>query len=202
MHSQIGSCIITPNFVEGLVAMIRKFIGRFTLYKLMIIALMAAMGIAVKSVIVPLVHIITGPLYIPGGVVAGGIYMMFLVLAVSLTGVRGAASLCGLCQGVMVLIIGVAGSHGVLSIFSYTLTGIAIDLFYLLTWRHKGCCMPCCFFGGIVANLTGTLLVNAAFFNMPTVPLILSLSAAALSGGLGGIVAWMITKQLKDMKVI
>ena len=176
--------------------MFRKFLKRFSLFQLMTIALMAALGIAVKSVIVPLVHIVTGPLYIPGGVVAGGIYMMFLILSVSLTGIRGAAGLCGLCQGIMVLVIGVAGSHGALSILTYTLTGAAVDLLLLLM-RHKGCCAVCCFFGGMTANLTGTLIVNSAFFNMPFVPLVLSLAAGALSGGLGGILAWTITKQLR-----
>ena len=174
---------------------------KFTLFNMMTIALMAALGVAVKSVVVPLAHIITGPLFIPGGVVAGGIYMMFLVLAVSITGVRGAAGLCGLCQGVMVLIIGIAGSHGVLSILTYTLTGVAVDLLMLLI-RHKGCCAVCCFFGGMAANLTGTMLVNLAFFSLPLVPLILSLSAGSLSGGLGGVLAWMVASRLRKYSVI
>ncbi|MCL2503154.1 MAG: ECF transporter S component [Coriobacteriia bacterium] len=181
--------------------LLRKFFERFSLFHLMTIALMAALGIAVKSVIVPLVHIVTGSLYIPGGVVAGGVYMMFLVLAVSLTGIRGAAGLCGLCQGIMVLVVGIAGSHGVLSIISYTLTGIAVDLLMLLL-QHKGCCVMCCFAGGVIANLTGTLIVNSAFFNMPLVPLALSLTAGALSGGLGGILAWTITGQLRKHGVV
>ena len=181
--------------------MLRKFLDKFTLFNLMAIALMAALGIAVKSVIVPLVHIVTGPLYIPGGVVAGGVYMMFLVLAVSLTGIRGAAGLCGLCQGLMVLVVGLAGSHGAMSIVSYTLTGLAVDLL-LLVMRHRGCCALCCFFGGMAANLTGTLIVNAAFFDMPFIPLALSLCAGALSGGLGGVLAWTVTKQLKRHGVI
>ena len=181
--------------------MFKKFIGRFSIFQLMIIALLAALGIAVKSVIVPLVHIITGPLYIPGGVVAGGVYMMFLVLSVSLTGIRGAAGLCGLCQGIMVLVIGTAGSHGAMSVLSYTLTGLAVDLLMLLI-RHRGCCVMCCFFGGMTANLTGTLIVNSAFFNMPAIPLALSIAAGALSGGFGGILAWTVTKQLRKHGVI
>jgi len=181
--------------------MIKKFIGNFSIFQLMIITLLAALGIAVKSVIVPLVHIVTGPLYIPGGVVAGGIYMMFLILAVSLTGTRGAAAFCGFCQGIMALIIGMGGSHGALSVLSYTLTGLAIDLI-ILVMRHRGCCLFCCFFGGVAANLTGTLIVNAAFFEMPVIPLILCLTAGALSGGFGGVLAWTITKQLKKFGVV
>ena len=181
--------------------MIKKFTSRFSIFHLMIIALLAALGIAVKSFITPLVHLLTGPLYIPGGAVAGGVYMLFLVLAVSLTGKRGSALFCGFCQGLMVLIVGAAGSHGALSVVSYSLTGLSIDLL-MLALRHRGCCLMCCFFGGIVANLTGTLIVNAAFFEMPAIPLILSLAAAALSGGGGGVLAWILTKQLRKLRVI
>jgi len=181
--------------------MFHKFLKKYTVFNLITIALMAALGIAVKSVITPLVHIITGPLFIPGGAVAGGVYMMFLVLAVSLTGARGAAVLCGLCQGIMVLIAGTAGSQGALSIVTYTLTGAAADLLLVII-RHKGCCVMCCFFADMVANLAGTLIVNSAFFNLPAVPLMLTLAAGALSGGLGGVLAWLITKQLRKYRVI
>jgi len=181
--------------------MIKQLIGRFSIFHMMVITMLAALGIAVKSVIVPLVHIFTGPLYIPGGVVAGGIYMLFVVLSVSLTGLRGAAAFCGFCQGLMVLVLGMGGSHGALSILSYTLTGLSVDLLMLLL-RHKGCCLLCCFFGGMVANLTGTLIVSAAFFEMPLIPLLLSLAAGALSGGGGGVLAWTITKQLRQYGVI
>ena len=181
--------------------MLKKFIDRFSIFHLMIIALLAALGIAVKSVIVPLIHLVTASLFIPGGVIAGGIYMSFLVLSVSLTGMRGAAVFCGFCQGIMVLITGMGGNHGALSIVSYSMTGLAVDLLMLIL-RHKGCCNLCCFFGGMAANLTGTLIVNAAFFEMPAIPLLLSLTAGALSGGFGGLLAWTITKQLKKFGVI
>ena len=181
--------------------MVKRFTGQFSVFQLMIIALLAALSIAVKSVITPLVHLLTGPLYIPGGVVAGGVYMLFLVLAVSLTGKCGSALFCGFCQGLMVLIIGAGGSHGALSVFSYTLTGLAVDLL-MLVLRHRGCCLLCCFFGGMAANLAGTLIVNAVFFELPAIPLALSLAAAALSGGLGGALAWLLTKQLRKLKVI
>ena len=159
------------------------------------------MGIAVKSAAVPLTHIITGPLYIPGGTVAGGIYMLFPVLAASLTGKRGAALLCGFCQGILVFAIGMSGSHGILSIVSYSLTGLAIDL-VMLVLRHRGCCLLCCFFGGMAANVTGTLIVSAVFFGMPPLGLALIASAGALSGSAGGALAWMVTKQLRKLGVV
>ena len=100
----------------------------------------------------------------------------------------------------MVLMIGI-GSHGALSVVSYSLTGLAVDLVMLLL-RHKGCCLLCCFFGGMAANLTGTLIVNAAFFELPAVPLLLSVTAGALSGGFGGVLAWLFTGQLRKIWAI
>lgn len=173
----------------------RKFIARFSLFDLIIIAMMAALGIAIKPVIVPLAHILTGPLFIPGGVVAGGFYMMWLVLGAGLTGKRGTATLIGLIQALVELSIGFSGSHGVMGLLTYTLPGIMADL-GLFVSGHRVCCSPCAFLTGMMANLGGTFMVNFIYFRLPAIPLLLSLSAAALSGGLGGIIAFQILHQI------
>ena len=49
----------------------------FQLSDYVVLAMLAGMGIASKVIIVPLAQAITGPLFIPGGVVAGGFYMLF-----------------------------------------------------------------------------------------------------------------------------
>lgn len=173
-----------------------RFINRFSLYDLVIIALLAALGIASKPIIVPLSHIITGPLFIPGGVAAGGFYMMWLILGMGITGKRGTATLIGLVQSMVVLGSGVFGYHGALSIISYTIPGIAIDLGLLLI-RHRVCCLFCAFIAGILANVSGSFLVNLIYFRLPLVPLLLSLSVAALSGGLGGLLAYQILRKIR-----
>ncbi|MEL7566875.1 MAG: ECF transporter S component [Dehalobacterium sp.] len=173
----------------------QRFLNRFSLYDLIIIAMMAALGIATKPVIVPLAHIITGPLFIPSGAVAGGFYMMWLVLGAGLTGKRGAATLVALVQAVMVMAVGIVGSHGVLSLITYTIPGMMADLGLIIV-GHKVCCLPCAFWAGLLANTGGTFMVNFVYFRLPWIPLILSLSAAALSGGLGGILAFQICRQV------
>ena len=40
---------------------------KFTMFDLLIVTMMAVLGVAIKPVVVPLAHIITGPLYVPGG---------------------------------------------------------------------------------------------------------------------------------------
>jgi len=162
---------------------------------------MAALGIAVKAVIAPVIHTASAPLFIPGGALGGGIYMMWLVMAVGLTGKRGAATLAGLVQAILVILTGGASSHGLLSLVSYTLPGLAIDAWLLIS-RHRLCCLPCAFVSSILANLFGTLAVNMIFFSLPTVPLLLSLAAAAFSGGLGGVLAWHLLSALRKYGVI
>jgi hypothetical protein len=94
--------------------------------------------------------------------------------------------------------LGIYGTHGFLSLFTYILPGLAVDLVLLLS-RHRGCCLGCCFAAGIAANASGTVLVNLVFFRLPLIPLLLSVSSAALSGGLGGIIAYSVTKPLRGL---
>ncbi len=175
--------------------------NRFTLTDYILIAMMASLGIAIKGVVVQLAHIITGPLFIPGGVVAGGFYMMFLVLGTAVTQKYGAATLVALVQAVLVIVTGTLGTHGAASLLTYTLPGLCVDGLFLIM-RHKGCCALCCFLGGVVANMAGSYAVNLAIFNLSLIPLLLSLSAAALSGGLGGLVAYALAKQIRKLGVL
>lgn len=176
----------------------KRFLYSFSVFNIIIIAMCAALGVAVKPILVPLIHIITGPLFIPGGAVAGGFYMLFIIVAAGLTGKAGAATLTCAVQAILVLVTGIIGSHGILSLLTYILPGIMVDLLLLLI-RHRCCCAVCCFFAGMAANLTGTFLANIVFFRLPIIPLMLSLFAAALSGALGGLIAWGLIKKLKNI---
>ena len=48
---------------------------RYTARDLVFIALMAAAGIAIKPLVVPVVRVVAVPLGLPGGSLVGGIYM-------------------------------------------------------------------------------------------------------------------------------
>jgi hypothetical protein len=177
----------------------RRFLDRFALYDLIVIAMLSALGVATHPVIHPLVQIITGPLFIPAGAVAGGLYMMWLVLGAGITGKRGTATLIGVVQAFLVMGTGIIGSHGALSLLTYTMPGIMADL-GLFVCGHRVCCAPCAFLAGLLANVAGTVMVNFVYFRLPLLPLALSLAVAALSGGLGGLLAWEILKQLTRFK--
>lgn len=176
--------------------MLNRYIRRFTIFEIILIALMATIGIAIKPIIVSLAHIITGPLYIPGGAIAGGLYMMFIVLGAALIGKKGTATLISTVQAIMVISLGIYGTHGIVSLITYILPGLIVDL-YLLIFRVKEFNLTNYFISGILANISGTFLVNIVFFRLPFIPLVLTLSAASLSGGIGGIIAYTIVKRLK-----
>jgi ABC-type thiamin/hydroxymethylpyrimidine transport system permease subunit len=173
-----------------------RLLGRFSIRNLTMIAAMASLGLAVKPLVVPLAHLFSTPLMIPGGALAGGLYMMWLVVASGLTGQRGSATLVGMIQAIVVMITGLPGSHGVLSLISYALPGLAIDAALLLARRRmdsRGWAFVAC----LLANVTGTAATNIIFFSLPAIPLLLSLAVAAFSGGLGGLLAWELLKALK-----
>lgn len=181
--------------------MLKKLMNRFSVFQLILIALMATLGMATKPVIGPLIHIITGPLYIPGGAIAGGFYMMWIVLGVGIINKVGVATLIGLVQAIMVLSLGSFGNHGIMSLLTYIIPGIAVDLFLILI-RYRDINLGILFLSGMVANISGTFLVNIMFFRLPLVPLVLTLSSAALSGGLGGVIAYTIINKLRQEGVL
>ncbi|MBC6679957.1 ECF transporter S component [Zhenpiania hominis] len=173
-----------------------KILQRFRIYDFVIIAIMAALGIAIKPVLVPLAHIISGPLMIPSGAFAGGLYMMWLVVGYGITGKPGTSTLIALIQAFLVMFTGVVGSHGVMSLFTYLSPGIVMDLLLLLI-GHRVCCRGCAVIAGAAANVTGTACVNIVFFQAPGAYLLLILSIAVLSGGIGGLLAWELLKVLR-----
>lgn len=180
--------------------MFEKKFENFTLFDLVIISMMSALGIAVKVVLVPLVHIITGPLLIPGGSISGGIYMMFIVLAAMIVKKPGTAFLVCLVQAILIIITGTMGSHGIMSIVTYLLPGLGVEILYFAIGKFRYT-QGGCFSAGVVANVLGSFGVNFVFFRLPLIPLLLTLSLSALSGGLGGLLAHMISKQVDKLNL-
>ena len=178
----------------------KRLLRKFSVRDLVLIAAMAALGIAIKPVVVPLAHLVSTPLMIPGGALAGGLYMMWIVVAFGLTGKRGTATLVGIVQAILVMISGVSGSHGAMSLVSYTMPGLLVDTVFLVLRRGIDS-LPLAMLAGLLANLAGTVCVNIIFFSLPIVPLLLSLCVAAFSGGVGGVVSWLLLSALKKYGV-
>jgi ABC-type thiamin/hydroxymethylpyrimidine transport system permease subunit len=178
----------------------KKFLRNFSIFELIVISICAAIGVAVKPVMVTLVQIITGPLFIPGGTIVGGFYMMWLVVSAGLVGKRGTATLTAVVQSLLVLATGVIGTHGIMTLVTYIIPGIAVDILLIFTKQRAGNNFSC-FFAGMAANSAGALLTNLVFFRLPAIPLILVVAGAALSGGLGGLIAYAVIKGFRKVKI-
>jgi ABC-type thiamin/hydroxymethylpyrimidine transport system permease subunit len=179
----------------------RNKLKKFTINQLVIIGLVAALGIATKPIVVPLVHIITGPLFIPGGSLAGGFYMLWLVLGAGMIKKTGSGTVIALIQALLAIVLGIYGTHGIVSLLTYTLPGIAADLVFFFSVNKKYNLMHY-FLAGALANTCGAFTVNLFIFQLPLIPLILSLSIALFSGGLGGIIAYNLNGKLSKLKVL
>lgn len=165
-----------------------KLFQKFSLYELVVMAVLAALGIAIKTVVKPLAQIICGPFMIPAGTLAGGLYMMWMIVGYGMIKKPGTALIISVIQALLVIFTGSIASHGMMSLITYVAPGLAIELIYLII-RHRGCCVGCCAIGGMVANVVGVACVNIIFFRAPDVYLILVLAIAALSGLVGGVLA-------------
>ena len=152
-----------------------------------LMTLFASLGIATKSVVQPLVATKTGPLYIPTGAVAGGVYMMWPVMAYGLVRKPGTATIISLTQAFFSLLIPV-GNFGLFSFPIYLAPGLAIDGFFLLS-KHKACCAACCMGTAAIANAVGTFTYCSLLLALPEFALLLFTLIAAISGGIGGFIA-------------
>ena len=145
----------------------RKKMGRtrFSTRDIILIALMAAMGLAIKPLVKTFTHFISTPLGIPGGALTGGFYMMWLTLPMAITGKFGVATLVGLVQGIVVTITGWGGNLGAISLLAFTLPGIVIDLSALVYKRMNK--LDGQFIYCLLANLTGTWIIGVITMRLP-----------------------------------
>jgi ABC-type thiamin/hydroxymethylpyrimidine transport system permease subunit len=121
---------------------------------------------------------------------------MWIVLGAALIKKRGSATIIAITQGIIVMITGSFGSHGIISFITYGLPGLAIDIIFFIFNRKFNNSLDF-FAAGVIANISGTYLSNLVFFRLPLLPLMISLSIGAISGGLGGLLAFAIYKNVK-----
>ncbi|NPE06744.1 MAG: hypothetical protein GNW80_00550 [Asgard group archaeon] len=170
---------------------------RYSTSDLIIIAIMAAIGLGTKQIVRPLVSLISVPLGIPGGAIVGGFYMLWLVLTKRLAPKTGSGFLFGLTQALVVMILPF-GSHGIFTIITYSLPGLAVDFVDLL-FRSKNNTVICSLVEGAIANFVGSLSVLILIFRLEwRLTLFISL-IALLTGNIGGIIAHYIAKQIAGM---
>lgn len=167
----------------------KSALNSFSVYDLVLLAMLSALSIAFKTVVGILVRMITGPLGVPGGALAGGLYMLWLPLAITLTRRRGAALVISLVQVVVLLITGLPGSHGIGMLLTYLAPALLVEMIYFIKPKI-GYNVLHYILATILANLAGTYGINLLVFRLSLYPLLFTLIAASLSGAIGGVVAY------------
>jgi energy-coupling factor transport system substrate-specific component len=169
----------------------------FTLYDILTIAILCAIGLAIKPVINPMIHTFTSIIRIPGGAVAGGFTMMWMALTRVKVNKPGSALLFGISQGLVVMLLGFFGSHGAFSIVTYVAPAVFIEIFALLFRGHTLFHFS---LYTIVANITGSLLVALWVMRLPMLMIWITVVLATISGMLGGLMAQMIYQKVFNVE--
>ena len=159
----------------------------FLLTDLILIAILAALGLATKQVIYPLVSLATMPFYLPTGAIAGGIYMMWLIVARGVVAKPGAALAVALVQG-FVAFLTPFGKHGIYTFIIYLAPGIMVEL-VMLAGRHNACCLGCTTMAGIMANMVGSALVSSIILAAPVSLVLFTAAVGGIAGAIGGPIA-------------
>ncbi len=174
---------------------------KFKIQDLVIIAMLAGLGIVTKIIINSPIKAFSSSIGIPGGAIVGGFYMLWIPIGLGITKKFGTATLLAFVQSLIVLIVGTSGSHGILSLITYTTPGIICDLVFL-TARKNGYNALHYLIGVGLANVTGTLFSNILFFNLPFVPLLITLLGAMTSGAFGGLIAYGVINSINKTGIL
>ncbi len=93
---------------------------------------------------------------------AAGLHVLWLVLAVGLTGKQGSGTVTGVLKGGVELLSG--NTHGLLVLLVDIVAGLLVDLGFL-PFRHKDSLAPYCLAGGLAS--ASNVLVFQAFASLP-----------------------------------
>jgi energy-coupling factor transport system substrate-specific component len=157
---------------------------RMTSFEIILIALLSVLGVVIKPMIMPVLNILTDVILIPGGSVAGGFNIMWIVIGATIIDRKYVAIYMCFLQAVVSLLMGISGFHGILIFVTYMVPGIIVDfvMYYLkrLNLKHR------MILAGALGNLCGSFLTNYLFFQLDIVPMLLFYAFAMIAGGSGG----------------
>ncbi|HHT92743.1 MAG TPA: ECF transporter S component [Clostridia bacterium] len=179
----------------------RKVIKSYSVLDLVLIAMLAALATGFKTVANTLVKLITGPLGIPGGALAGGFYMMWLAIGHSVVRKFGVSFMISLVQALVLFTTSAPGSHGIWTFITYLIPGLCVDIVFLFARKNNANVLHF-MIAVMMANVLGTLGSFLLWFRLSWLWLAFSLTAAALSGAIGGLVAYSVDKGIRRIGLI
>lgn len=174
-------------------------LARLTLRELILLAGIAAISMVLKPYVHSAFRPLVAGLNVPVGMVAGGIYMMWLVMAGHLVNKAGAVALVAFLQGILAVMLGMTGRVGPLIIVSYLMPGLALDLLYsclAVFWRLCRCRPTAAITGAALANAMGTACNSVLLLGLPWPAVLAALLPASVSGGIGGLLGHALSRRL------
>jgi hypothetical protein len=164
------------------------------LKEIILIAILAALSIVTKPLIVNLSAVMVGSFGIPNGVIGGMIYMMWLSLIFRLVSKPFVVLGFTVLQGILAILV--MGMPPV-GLVSYVASGIGAEL-VLVPLKNRNPLIVN-MLAGAVANSVGALAVYFLFFSRNVDPLSLVLTLSFFSGSLSGILTTGIYTRIKGI---
>ncbi|OPZ64105.1 MAG: hypothetical protein BWY85_01336 [Firmicutes bacterium ADurb.Bin506] len=169
-----------------------------------LIALLAAGGMVFKAAVGPAALAFCRQVNLPGGVVMGGVYMMWVVLGRAFTHKPFSATLVGAVQAGLGWVMGTIGPTGPTMLLSFVLPGLAADA----TVRAAGggsragagagaFTLPVALAAGAAANAIGVGMRSYFFLHLPLPAWLGSVAIGAISGATGGAMAWVVQRKVR-----
>jgi hypothetical protein len=168
-----------------------------TSFNLVFIALMASLGLAIKPIIGPIAKLIASSLFLPGGVIAGAVYLIWPMLALLVVKHKGSAVLVGFLQGAITFITGLYGSHGIFSFATYTLPCLCLEIIYYAMKKLNEKFATC--ISTATANVCGTVLISLIYLHLTRKVLLLASIPAGIFGACAGLLAMFIVRKFERL---
>lgn len=176
----------------------------FSTHDLLIMAILAALGGVASTYINTIGDAVQAFLGMAGGSQwAAGLHVIWIVLAIGITGKPGTAILTGLLKGSVELLSG--NSHGVIILLVDLVAGLLVDFGFLL-FRKKQIWLPYVIAGGLASG--SNVLVFQLFATLPTnilavsAILILTLVATVSGAIFAGIIPKLLVNTLSKADLV
>lgn len=167
--------------------------SRYTARDISLIALLAAAGMVFKAAIGPAALAFCMQVNLPGGVVMGGVYMMWPVLGRALTRKPFSAALVGAVQVGLAWVFGTVGPTGPTMVLSFVLPGLAADAVAAVAGQSFN--VGVALLAGAAANAVGVGMRSYFFLRLPVPAWMGSVLIGAASGASGGLLAWAVQRR-------
>jgi ABC-type thiamin/hydroxymethylpyrimidine transport system permease subunit len=193
-----------PFFFEAPETLAQKRRHYFSTRDLLMMAVLAALGGVASTYIQTLANALHAALGFPGATqVLAGLHVLWIVLAVGLTGKQGSGTVTGIAKGAVEFLSG--NTHGILILLIDVVAGILVDL-GMLPFRNKNSYAAYAVAGGIAA--ASNVWVFQAFASIPsdilTIGAILLVSLVSFVSGvlLAGVLGKTLLESLRRAGVV